>query len=407
MNDSQHISLNRFEDHQNLMIVLNQPVQRDIILLFTILNRIIFNPVRFSIENKKKFDLIIEQINAEDIIKENLLFDTDFVEDLVKSGLLSNVQSMEKFHFKGLQEKMLLSKGLKIFHENNGISVGLTTEAIEKLIRFNFSKMEDLDIKKAIAKMRVIPCPSTNTQHDLFELINGYIVLSDEVMDLFQECTDCYLIYFIERLKNETYKKFNEMRLSIFGLLKIFGKEFIQESTLRRFAQLNLSEYTDFIRSLYVKNDTLVIKTRFQNPIRLNDTKIPISEWIENLNKLIYCYLDIQSYSSIFDFIIESVVKIKYASLYKINLRNIFESEQKLMDYMKEINKDDQFKTTFSEELSVFSNQNSCIIANSYENILKLIKIGLNIVVYLENKHNIVEIINGKEEYIALNKKVF
>ncbi len=403
----EHEGIDRFADYPSLVKLIDNPITRNIIMIFTVLNRFIFNPARFDSQKLKPFFELIEKMNKEELVKEDYLFDISFVEDLVNFGLFSSIQSLEKFQFKGLQEKMPLIKGLKGVKDKKEVKIGMTSEAIEKILRFNIAKMEDLDVKKGLAIMRTIPCMLSNSQHDSFSLIDGCLFLSKEIMDLFQESYDCYLLFFFEKIKNDSVKKFNEMKLSILGLIKIFGKEFIQDSTIKQFSRYGISEFTDYIGSVYLKNDVLIIKTRFQNPVRLNDTKIPIREWIETLNKLIYCYLDIFSFTRIFELLIESTTKTRYTSTSSLKLNTLFENPDVFLSHMDNIYNNDREKITFSEETRMVNTTFHRTAANFYEDSLKLIKLSMNIINYLQNKHKFDEFLNNKEEFISLNKKVY
>jgi hypothetical protein len=139
----------------------------------------------------------------------------------------------------------------------------------------------------------------------------------------------------------------------------------------------------------------------------LNQTNIPIGEWIEKLNKLIYCYLDIQSYSKVFDVLIESTIKTQYTSILTLKIQTLFENPQIFLSHLEGAYNIEKDKITFSEETqNVYSNLYRSR-ADFYENSLKLIKICKNILNYLQNKHKFDEFLNNKEEFISLNKKVY
>ena len=144
-----------------------------------------------------------------------------------------------------------------------------------------------------------------------------------------------------------------------------------------------------------------------QNSVNLKTTDKPFDDWISDLNSLIYTYLDVQRFSSIFSILIESITKQVYLPIYDIEIENQFESPESFVSFMDSIAKGGISRIQFSEELSDLYEMDEEEISSFYRNSLKIVKIADNILNFLHSEHDLSKVLNSKEDYIALNKKIF
>lgn len=403
----EHTELDRYYDKGSLVNELNNPSSRMIMMLFSHLQDYVFNPIRFSEDKQANFINLIQNIESEQSVKEDFVFDQGFVLDLINLGLLNQVNSIEKFNFKGSNDKISIVDGVKVFYEDGQVNIGLKARTIEILLRHSFKKLEDLDLKKALAKLRSVPCQHRRIQHDFFDIRDGYFVISPEVTGFIRNSLNCYLYWYLEKIKNDVYYRYNTLNIDILNLIRVFGNIFVQDKSIKRFSQYPLSKDTDYIGNTYIKNDVLTIKTRLQNSVNLKTTDKPFDDWISDLNSLIYTYLDVQRFSSIFSILIESITKQVYLPIYDIEIENQFESPESFVSFMDSIAKGGISRIQFSEELSDLYEMDEEEISSFYRNSLKIVKIADNILNFLHSEHDLSKVLNSKEDYIALNKKIF